>query len=198
MGSLTFSYPPCGLSRSATLHVVSHVQLPSMWSLTFSYPPCGLSRSTTLHVVSHVQLPSMWSLNFSYPPRGLSRSATLHVVSYRQLTSSHTCLFICVPNPAALLAHYSLIYLYYLKLRTLHYRQVTLVYNKKLNNPTKQGPSLAINNVLLGQKIPSVHEPQIPTTALTRTLISDQISPHFHKCLRHVNVSFPFTPGSTK
>jgi hypothetical protein len=88
------------------------------------------------------------------------------------------------------------IHLHYLKLRTFHVRQITLVYNKQPNNPTKQGPSLANNNVLLGQKMVSVHEAQIPTTALTRTLISDQISPHSHKCLRHVNGSFQFTPSN--
>ena len=88
--------------------MVSHLQLPSMWSLTFSYPLCGPLPSDTLHVVSHLQLPSMWSLTVSYsPPK--------HVYSFS----------------FQILLHYlHIIYLYYLKLRTLHVRQVTLVYNK--------------------------------------------------------------------
>ena len=184
MLSLTVSYPPCGLSPSAILHVVSNRQLPSMWSLTVSYLPCGLLPSATLHVVSYCQLPSMWSLTVSYPPLTHVYSFALQIL----LHYSHIInLFV-----------YLFIYLYYLKPRTLHVRQITLVFNKKLNNPTKQGPSLTTNNVLLGQKIPSLHEAQIPTTALTRTLTSDQISPHSHKGLRHVNVSFPFTPRSTE
>jgi hypothetical protein len=157
--------------------VVSHLQLPSMWSLTFSYPQCGLSPSATLHVVSHRQLPSMWSLTVSYPTPYIS----IHL-------RSKSCCITCT----------LFIYLYYFKLRTLHFKQITLVYNKQLNNRTKQGPSLATTNVLLGQKIPSLREAQIPTTTLTRTLTSDIISPHSHKCLRHVNVSFPFTPRSIK
>ena len=127
---------------------------------------------------------SMWSLTVSYPPLTHVYSFALQIL----LHYSHIInLFV-----------YLFIYLYYLKPRTLHVRQITLVFNKKLNNPTKQGPSLTTNNVLLGQKIPSLHEAQIPTTALTRTLTSDQISPHSHKGLRHVNVSFPFTPRSTE
>ena len=155
-----------------------------------------VSRLQLPHVVSHLQLPSMWSLTFSYPPCGLSPSATLHVVSHRQLSSSHTSIHL--RSKSCCIVCTLCIYLYYLKLRTFHVRQITLLYNKQLNNPTKHGPSLATNNVLLGQKIPSIHESQIPTTALTRTLTSDQISPHSHKCLRHVNVSFPFTPRCSK
>ena len=156
--------------------MLSHLQLPSMCSLTFSYPPCGLSPLATLHVVSHLQPPSMYSLTVSYSP-------PTHVYSLA----------------FQILLHYlHNIYLFYLKLRTFQVRQITLVYNKRLNNPTKQRPSLATNNVLLGQKIPSVHEVQIPITALARTLTSDQISPHSQKCLSHVNISFPFTPRCTK
>jgi hypothetical protein len=118
----------------------------------------------------------MWSLTVSYP-----RPKHVHSRAFQ------------------ILLHYlHIIYIYHLRLRTLHVRKVTLVYNKQLNNPTKQDQSLAANNVLLGQKIPSVHEAQIPTTALTRNLTLDQINPHAQNCLRHVNVSFLFTPRSTK
>ena len=89
----------------------------------------------------------MWSLTISYPP-------PTHVYSFEFQNLLHYLHII-----------YLFIYLYYLKLRTLQVRQVTLVYNKQLNNPMKQGLSLAINNVLLGQKIPSVHEAPTHTTS---------------------------------